>query len=45
MSKNGRKFMESKAMKILIIEDDIDDCNDFINCVKQRKDIEIGLKL
>lgn len=28
-------------MKILIIEDDIDDCNKFINCVKNRKDIEI----
>lgn len=33
--------MESKPMKILIIEDDINDCNNFINCVKKRKDIEI----
>ncbi len=33
--------MESKPMKILIIEDDIDDCNNFINCIKQRKDIEL----
>lgn len=33
--------MESKPMKILIIEDDINDCNNFINCVKSRKDIEI----
>lgn len=33
--------MESKPMKILIIEDDINDCNNFIDCVKSRKDIEI----
>ena len=33
--------MESKPMKILIIEGDINDCNNFINCVKSRKDIEI----
>ena len=33
--------MESKPMKILIIEDDINDCNNFINCVKTRKGIEI----
>lgn len=33
--------MESKPMKILIIEDDIDDCNNFINCIKQRKDVEL----
>ena len=33
--------MESKAMKILIIEDDIDDCNRFVNCIKERKDIEL----
>lgn len=33
--------MESKPMKILIIEDDIDDCNKFIECVKTRKDVEI----
>lgn len=33
--------MENKPMKILIIEDDKDDCNSFINAVKQRDDIEI----
>ena len=33
--------MDSKPMKILIIEDDINDCNNFINCAKKRNDIEI----
>lgn len=33
--------MESKPMKILIIEDDIDDCNKFIDCIKTRKDVEL----
>ena len=33
--------MESKPMKILIIEDDIDDCNSFVNCIKGREDIEL----
>ena len=33
--------MEIKPMKILIIEDDMNDCNAFIECVKNRKDIEI----
>ena len=33
--------MESKPMKILIIEDDIADCNNFINCIKARKDVEL----
>lgn len=33
--------MESKPMKILIIEDDINDCNNFINCMKSRKDVEL----
>ena len=33
--------MEVKPMKILIIEDDINDCNNFVNCAKMRKDIEI----
>lgn len=33
--------MESKPMKILIIEDDINDCNNFINCIKNRKDVEL----
>ena len=33
--------MESKPMKILIIEDDINDCNNFISCIKSREDIEL----
>lgn len=33
--------MNSKPMKILIIEDDVNDCNSFINCIKQRDDIEL----
>lgn len=33
--------MEIKPMKILIIEDDMNDCNAFIECVKNRKDIGI----
>ena len=33
--------METKPMKILIIEDDIDDCNSFVNCIKGREDIEL----
>lgn len=33
--------MESKPMKILIIEDDINDCNKFKDCIKSRNDIEI----
>ena len=33
--------MDLKAMKILIVEDDINDCNKFIECAKERKDIEI----
>ncbi len=33
--------MDLKPMKILIIEDDIEDCNNFLKCVKNRKDIEI----
>ena len=33
--------MDSKPMKILIIEDDIDDCNNFVNCIKQRDDVEL----
>ena len=31
--------MDSKPMKILIIEDDVKDCNNFINCIKSRNDI------
>ena len=33
--------MIMKTMKILIIEDDKNDCNNFINSVKNRKDVEI----
>ena len=33
--------MEYKPMKILIIEDDMVDCNNFINCIKHRKDVEL----
>lgn len=33
--------MELKPMKILIIEDDINDCNSFKNAVNEREDIEI----
>ena len=33
--------MESKPMKILIIEDDINDCNSFRICASNRQDIEI----
>lgn len=33
--------MEDKPMKILIIEDDVQDCNNFVNCIKNRKDIEL----
>ena len=33
--------MVSKPMSILIIEDDINDCNNFINCIKSREDFEL----
>ena len=33
--------MTTKSMKILIIEDDVNDCNNFINSVKHRDDVEI----
>lgn len=33
--------MESKPMKILIIEDDVNDCNNFISCIKSRNDVEL----
>ena len=33
--------MGLKPMKVLIIEDDIEDCNKFIECAQERKDIEI----
>ena len=31
----------SKAMKLLIIEDDINDCENFISCIKKRDDFEL----
>ena len=34
-------LMTAKSMKILIIEDDMNDCNNFINSVKDRDDVEI----
>ena len=33
--------MEQKPMKILVVEDDLEECNRIIECSKQRKDIEI----
>lgn len=33
--------MINRSMRILIIEDDIVDCNNFINSAKNRKDVEI----
>lgn len=33
--------MKPKPMKILIIEDDTNDCNNFINCIKNREDVEL----
>ena len=33
--------MEEKPMKILIIEDDTNDCNDFLTSIKKREDIEL----
>ncbi len=33
--------METTPMKILIIEDDVEDCNNFMECVKKRKDIDV----
>lgn len=33
--------MKSKPMKILIIEDDRNDCNHFIKCIQNREDIEL----
>lgn len=34
-------FMDIKPMKILILEDDVSACNDFINCIKSRNDIDL----
>lgn len=39
--KKGCIHMTTKSMKILIIEDDRNDCNNFINSVKNRDDVEI----
>lgn len=33
--------MTTKSIKILIIEDDVNDCNNFIDSVKNRDDVEI----
>lgn len=33
--------METKPMKILMIEDDIEDCMNLKKCIKQREDIEL----
>ena len=33
--------MDAKPMKILIIEDDVIDCNNFLDCIKSREDIEL----
>lgn len=33
--------MESKPMKLLIIEDDVNECNDLVNSIKDREDIEL----
>ena len=33
--------MENKPMKILIIEDDVNDCNNFLTAIENRKDIEL----
>lgn len=33
--------MEEKLMRILVVEDDLEECNRIIECSKQRKDIEI----
>lgn len=42
MKKEERVYlMTAKSMKILIIEDDRNDCNNFINSVKNRDDVEI----
>lgn len=33
--------MDKKPMRILVVEDDLEECNKIIECAKQRKDIEI----
>lgn len=33
--------MDIKPMKLLILEDDVMACNDFINCIDSRKDIDL----
>lgn len=34
-------IMDIKPMKILIVEDDVNACNDFINCINSREDIDL----
>ena len=42
LNKNKKEeFIVSKPMSILIIEDDINDCNNFISCIKSREDFEL----
>ena len=42
INKNKKEeFMMSKPMSILIIEDDINDCNNFIKCINNREDFEL----
>ena len=33
--------MDIKPMRILVVEDDLDECNRIIECAKQRRDIEL----
>ena len=33
--------MDTKPMRILVVEDDLDECNRIIECAKQRRDIEL----
>ena len=37
----GVVMEELKPMKILIIEDDVNDCNNFVNCINNREDVEL----
>lgn len=33
--------MDIKPMKLLVLEDDVNACNDFINCINSREDIDL----
>lgn len=33
--------MDVKPMKLLVLEDDVNACNDFINCINSREDIDL----